>query len=64
MNRLNGSDKPDGVPPRSARLLDQVRERFRYLHDSLQTEKACVYWAKAFVLLGARGRANALTLPA
>lgn len=54
MNRFNRSDKPDWVPPRSARLLDQVRERVRYLHYSLQTEKVYVYWAKAFVLWAAR----------
>ena len=41
-------------PPRSARLLDQVRERVRYLHHSLQTEKVYVYLAKAFVLWTAR----------
>lgn len=30
-----------GVPAlRSIRLLDQLRERIRYLHYSLQTEKA------------------------
>lgn len=50
MNRHNRYDKPDWVPPRSIKLLDQVRERVRYLHYSLQTEKAYVYWAKAFVL--------------
>ncbi len=54
MNRFNRSDKPDWVPPRSARLLDQVRERVRYLHYSLQTEKVYVYWAKSFVLWAAR----------
>ena len=54
MNRYNRSDKPDWVPPRSIKLLDQVRERIRYLHYSLQTEKAYVYWAKAFVLWAAR----------
>jgi integron integrase len=31
------------------RLLDQVRERLRYLHYSLRTEEAYVYWVKAFV---------------
>jgi len=50
MNRYNRSDKPDWVPPRSIK----VRERVRYLHYSLQTEKAYVYWAKAFVLWAAR----------
>lgn len=54
MTRYNRIDKPDWVPPRSARLLDQVRERVRYLHYSLQTEKAYVYWAKAYVLWAAR----------
>lgn len=54
MNRYIRSDKPDWVPPRSIKLLDQVRERVRYLHYSLQTEKAYVYWAKAFVLWVAR----------
>ena len=53
MNRYNRSDKPDWVAPRSVKLLDQVRERVRYLHYSLQTEKAYVYWAKGFVLWAA-----------
>lgn len=54
MKRFNRSDKPDWVPPRSVKLLDRVRERIHYLHDSLQTEKVYVYWAKAFVLWAAR----------
>ena len=54
MNRFNRSDKPNWVPPRSAKLLDQVRERVRYTHHSLQTEKVYVYWAKAYVLWVAR----------
>ncbi len=33
----------------SLRLLDQVRERLRYLHYSLRTERAYVYWVKWFV---------------
>lgn len=38
------------LPPlQSARLLDQVRERARYLHYSLRTEKAYVYWIRFFV---------------
>lgn len=32
-----------------ARLLDQVRERVRYLHYSLRTEQAYVHWVRAFV---------------
>lgn len=34
-------------PP--VRLLDQVRERIRYLHCSLRTEQAYVHWVRAFV---------------
>jgi len=36
-------------PLHSARLLDQVRERARYLHYSLSTEKAYLYWVRFFV---------------
>jgi site-specific recombinase XerD len=32
-----------------ARLLDQVRERVRYLHYNLRTEQAYVHWVRAFV---------------
>ena len=41
--------KPGAPPLRSARLLDQVRERIRYLHYSLKTEKAYLYWVRFFV---------------
>lgn len=34
----------------SIRLLDQVRERIRYLHYSLSTEKVYLYWVRFFVL--------------
>ena len=33
----------------SSRLLDHVRERIRYLHDSIRTEQAYVHWVRAFV---------------
>lgn len=36
-------------PLRSARLLDQVRERIRYMHYSIRTEEAYVYWVRAFI---------------
>jgi hypothetical protein len=42
MNRYDRTDKPDWAPPWSVELMDQVRERVRYLHYSLQSEKACV----------------------
>ena len=41
--------KPGSPPLQSSRLLDQVRERIRYLHYSLKTEKACLYWVRFFV---------------
>lgn len=50
MSRHSRSGKPDWAPPRSVKLLNQVRERVRYLRYSLQTEKAYVYLAKALVL--------------
>lgn len=36
-------------PLQSSRLLDQVRERARYLHYSLRTEKAYLYWIRFFI---------------
>jgi integron integrase len=33
----------------AARLLDQVRERIRYLHYSLRTEQAYVRWIRQFI---------------
>ncbi len=41
--------KPGNAPLKSIRLLDQVRERIRYLHYSLSTEKVVVHWVKFFV---------------
>ena len=38
------------MPPLKApRLMDQVRERIRYLHYTRSTEDAYVYWSKAFI---------------
>jgi integron integrase len=38
------------MPPlHSARLLDQLRERIRYLHYSRRTEEAYVFWCRAFI---------------
>lgn len=33
----------------SKRLLDQLRERIRYMHYSLRTEEAYVYWVRFFI---------------
>ena len=34
---------------RARRLLDVLRERLRYAHYSLRTEKTYVYWARDFI---------------
>lgn len=49
MNRYIGSAKVAAPALQSTRLLDQVRERVRYLHYSLQTEKAYLHWVRFFV---------------
>lgn len=38
--------EPGAPVLRSTRLLDQVHERTRYLHYSLSTEKAYLYWIR------------------
>jgi len=47
--------KPGTPVLRSTRLLDQVRERIRYLHYSLQTEKAYLHWVRFFIRWHGRG---------
>ena len=49
MYSINKSVKKHMPPLQSARILDQLRERNRYLHRSLRTEEAYVYWARAFI---------------
>ncbi len=49
MYSINRSRKVDKPPLRSARLLDQLRERIRYLHYSIRTEEAYVYWVRQFI---------------
>jgi integron integrase len=46
--------KPGAPPLQSTRLLDQVRERIRYLHYSLSTEKVYLYWVRFFIRWSAR----------
>ena len=39
-----------GTPPlQSTRLLDQLRERTRYMHYSLRIQAAYVYWVQNFL---------------
>ena len=45
-NPMTSASKP---PLKATRLLDQLRERIRYSHYSLRTEKAYVYWARRFI---------------
>lgn len=41
--------KPGAPLLKSTRLLDQVSERIRYMHYSLKTEKAYLYWVRFFI---------------
>jgi Phage integrase, N-terminal SAM-like domain len=36
-------------PLQSKKILDQVRERVRYLHYSIRTEEAYLYWIRYFI---------------
>jgi integron integrase len=50
---IPASDAPPlaraGSTAPARRLLDQLRERVRYLHYSIRTEEAYVHWVRAFV---------------
>ncbi len=47
--------KPGTPSFTSTRLLDQARERIRYLHYSFQTAKADLYWVRLFIHWHGRG---------
>ncbi len=49
MYRYIESHKVAAPVLRSVGLLDQLRERIRYLHYSLQTEKSCLILALFFI---------------
>ena len=40
---------PTLPPLQAVKVLDQLRERFRYLHYSRRTEEAHVHWVKRFI---------------
>jgi integron integrase len=40
---------PNLPPLQSTKLLDQVRERIRYLHYSIRTEEAYLHWIRGFI---------------
>src|ERR1043165_1070821 len=47
---INLTMKPGTCPQlKSARLLDQMRERIRYCHYSLRTEHAYLFWVRRFI---------------
>ncbi len=47
---VNKRQSSNARPPlQSKRILDQVRERVRYLHYSMRTEKAYLYWIRFFI---------------
>lgn len=57
-------DMASPLPPlHSQRLLDQVRERVRYMHYSLRTEDAYVYWVRAFIHFHGKRHPRELGLP-
>ena len=41
--------KPGTPSLQSIRLLDQVRERIQYMHYSLKTKKAYLYWIRFYI---------------
>jgi integron integrase len=47
--KSGGAGSSQLPPLRAARLLDQLRERIRYLHYSIRTEEVYVHWARAFI---------------
>ena len=73
MNGISSAALPEAPPKR--RLLDQVRDTLRLLHNSLRTEETYVPWIRRYILyilcthvlnrpgVGARSPADALELP-
>lgn len=37
-------------PLKATRLLDQMRERLRYMHYSLRTEQTYLFWVRWFIM--------------
>ena len=52
---INQPLKPGTPPLKSTRLLDQMRERIRYMHYSLSTERIYLYWVRFFIHWHGRG---------
>jgi integron integrase len=43
------SSTPTLPPLKAVKVLDQLRERIRYLHYSIRTEEVYVYWVREFI---------------
>jgi hypothetical protein len=54
MHRHKKTEKIAAPPLAPKRLPDPARDRDRYLHYSLKTEKDCLYWVRFFVLWTAK----------
>ena len=61
MHSYNKNEKVAAPALQSIRLLDQIRERIRYLHYSLSTEKTYLYWVRFYVRW--HGRNGTMTHP-
>ena len=57
MSSYKNSVKPSVPALQSTRVLDQLRERIRYMHYSLSTEQVYVYWVRFFIRCSGRGGA-------
>jgi integron integrase len=57
MYSYKSSVKPSTLALRSTRILDQLRERIRYMHYSLSTEQVYVYWVRFFIRWSGNGSA-------
>lgn len=57
MSSYKNSVKPSTSVLQSTRILDQLRERIRYMHYSLSTEQVYVYWVRFFIRWSGHGGA-------
>ena len=57
MHSYKNSVKPSTPVLQSTRVLDQLRERIRYMHYSLSTEQVYVYWVRFFIRWSGHGGA-------
>lgn len=50
--------------PQPPKLLEQLRQRIRVLHDSIRTEQAYVDWARHFILFHGKRHPREMGAPA